>query len=232
MTLATQMQAEKTRETTVQPTSTPPWERQPAADLTPAPAPDSPRRASVAKRAAAIGATSLAIVLAGWIGVAVADNSDPTTTTTPPAGAPAAPGALPPKPGGPHGGFRGFGPAGKGGPGGRGAVHGQFTVPNGSGFRTIDQQAGEVTAVSHDSISVKSPDGFTNTYSVTDNTLVNAGRDGIGSVKTGDKVNVDAIEHDGTVEAVNINDQTTNSAIHDHWKPAPPPGKTPPTTTP
>jgi len=87
-----------------------------------------------------------------------------------------------------------------------------------------------VTAVSHDSITVKSADGFTKTYTVTDNTLVNAGRDGIGSVKTGDTVNLQAFEHDGTAEAAAINDATTNQAIHDHWKPAPPPTTTPTTT--
>ena len=92
--------------------------------------------------------------------------------------------------------------------------------------RTVDNQSGEVTDVSQSSITVKSADGFTKTYAVTENTLVNAGRDGIGSVKQGDKVHVAAIEHDGNAEAMHIDDATTTDTIRKHWAP------TPPTSTP
>lgn len=212
----------------------PPWERQPA-PLTPPWnewAEPSPARAARRHRPvrgfAVLGAATVAIILAGWIGVAVADTGS-TTTTTPGQTAPApATGqatvpAGAPGPGGP-GPFRGGHGGGFGGPGGPGgAIHGQLTVPNGSGYRTIDTQSGEVTDVSQSSITVKSADGFSKTYSVTENTLVDAGRDGIGSVKTGDTVRVNAAEDGTTAEAMNIDDVTTSKAIHDHWRPEAPP---------
>jgi hypothetical protein len=184
----------------------------------------------MAKRTAALAAAATAVVIAGWLGVAVADN---TTTTTPPAnGTATQPAQGMPGPGGP-GGFGKMGHRGPGGPermgGMKGAIHGQFTVPNGSGYRTVASQRGTVTAVSQSSITVKSADGFEKKYSVTPNTLVNAGRDGIGSVKNGDTVNVEAVEGSGDPEAMNIMDQTTTKAIHDHWAPAPAPTTT--TTT-
>jgi hypothetical protein len=163
----------------------------------------------------------MAVVLAGWIGVAVADTGSTTTTDTPAQATPAPAGAPGP---GMKGGFGGGHMGGPGGPGGAGgAIHGQLTVPNGSGYRTIDTQSGEVTDVNQSSITVKSADGFSKTYSVTENTLVNAGRDGIGSVKTGDTVRVNAAEDGTTAEAMNIDDVTTSKAIHDHWRPQAPP---------
>jgi hypothetical protein len=163
----------------------------------------------------------MAVVLAGWIGVAVADTGSTTTTDTPAQATPAPAGAPGP---GMKGGFGGGHMGGPGGPGGAGgAIHGQLTVPNGSGYRTIDTQSGEVTDVNQSSITVKRADGFSKTYSVTENTLVNAGRDGIGSVKTGDTVRVNAAEDGTTAEAMNIDDVTTSKAIHDHWRPQAPP---------
>src|SRR5207237_221593 len=145
------------RETTVQPTSRPPWEGTTEAELTPGPAPRTSHRSPRTRRAAAIGATTLAVVLAGWIGVALADTPDPTTTSPPSSATAPAPGKAPGAAGLP-GGPGGHGPKGFGGPGGPGekggfggpggAIHGQFTVPDGSGYRTIDQQAGTVGAVS------------------------------------------------------------------------------------
>jgi hypothetical protein len=103
---------------------------------------------------------------------------------------------------------RGFGAFG--GLGGLGAaVHGQATVrTSGGGYKAIEFQVGQVTAVSQTSITVKSPspDKFTATYNVSSSTLVNAQRDGINSVKTNDQVRVIA-NTTGNV-ATNITDIT------------------------
>jgi hypothetical protein len=151
----------------------------------------------------------------------VAESTSSPSTTTPPAAsnAPAPRAGAPdgvPGPGG-HGGpgGRGFG---KGGPGG--AIHGEFVTRNGSnGFRTIDTQLGQVTSVSQDAITVKSEDGFTKTYTVDQNTVVNSGRDGIGNVKNGDTVRVNAVVESGKAHAMDIHDETTLGSIGQHWAP-------------
>ena len=75
-----------------------------------------------------------------------------------------------------------------------GGIHGQFTVPapNG-GYETILTQHGVVQSVSSSSITVKSEDGFTHTYSVNNDTLVAAGNNGISDVAKGDTVHVLAV---------------------------------------
>ena len=67
-------------------------------------------------------------------------------------------------------------------------------------------QRGSVTAVSTSSITVKSADGFTKTYQVTSSTLVDAQRDGIGSVKDGHQVLVLAKVSGSTATATSIQD--------------------------
>jgi hypothetical protein len=113
--------------------------------------------------------------------------------------------------------FRTFGPgmgfgigAGFGigmGPGAGGVVHGQVVVPkSGGGYQTLDVQRGTVTAVSSSSITVKSSDGYSATYSVTSSTLVNAKSAGIGSVKSGDSVYVTATVSGSTATAASVTD--------------------------
>jgi len=105
-----------------------------------------------------------------------------------------------------------------GGP--RGAIHGEFVQPDGNGgYRTVDMQVGDVTSVSSDSISVKSADGFSKTYSVDENTVVNSGRDGIANVKNGDKVSVNGVVTNGKAAARSIQDMTTLGQIRQHWNP-------------
>jgi hypothetical protein len=114
---------------------------------------------------------------------ASAAAANPSSTPTPSAGVPGK---------NRHGWIRfggpfGFGPAGIGG----GVLHGQFTVPKqGGGYETLDVQQGAATAVSGTSISVKSSDGYTATYTVTSSTVVDARASGISSVKKGDTVMV------------------------------------------
>lgn len=103
------------------------------------------------------------------------------------------------------------------------ALHGSGVVAKeGGGYQTVDVQRGVVTAVSADSITVKSEDGFTATYVVTADTLVNAQKDGIASVKVGDEVGVHAVENAGKKDAVQIRDRTQMKANHDKYAPANP----------
>ena len=172
-------------------------------------------------------------VMAGFfivgLGVAYA-QTDPSTTTapaTPPNGQIApAPGQPAPGPGlgkhlgrdhGPFGKL--FGMGGFGGFGRGGALHGEFTIrkPDGNGFQTVATQTGEVTAVSPSSITVKSEDGFSRTYSVDENTVVGAGRDGIGTVKNGDTVRVAGVVDGGQAKAAAVLDSTSLGKIGEHW---------------
>jgi hypothetical protein len=103
-------------------------------------------------------------------------------------------------------GMFGFGPS----------LHGEFTVEKeGGGYQTVATQHGEVTAVSTDSITVKSEDGYSRTYAVTEDTMVNAARDGIADVKTGTTVHVMATVADGKATAVNVNDGELREGIRD-----------------
>jgi hypothetical protein len=90
-----------------------------------------------------------------------------------------------------------------------GALHGEFVIgKSGGGYETVDVQNGQVTAVSTTSITLKSADGFTKSYAVTSSTLVDAQRDGIGSVKVGNQASVQATVSGSTATAVSIEDLT------------------------
>ncbi|HLK00276.1 MAG TPA: hypothetical protein VKU39_10270 [Streptosporangiaceae bacterium] len=98
---------------------------------------------------------------------------------------------------------------GVGGLGG-GAIHGQLTVPkSGGGYQTVDVQSGTVSSVSPTSITLKSADGFTATYTVTSSTEVNAESAGIGSVKSGDTVFVLATTSGSSATASDVTDITS-----------------------
>src|SRR4029077_12465230 len=170
----------------------------------------APRRVAVLAGVIAVG------VLAG-AGVAVAATSSPSPASTPTA-SPSAPSARPPLRGlPPKGVWRIHGAPGPSGPafagpgllgGGLfGAVHGTVVVPkSGGGYQTLAFQNGKVTAVSSTSITLHSADGYSHTYQVTSSTLVNAQRDGIGSVKAGNQVVVDATVSGSTTTTVRIID--------------------------
>ena len=96
-----------------------------------------------------------------------------------------------------------------------GMLHGQFVVAkSGGGYQAVDVQDGQVTAVSASSITLKSSDGFTKTYVVTSSTMVDAQRDGIGSVKVGNQASVYATVSGGTVTATNVADLTLLQQDH------------------
>lgn len=176
--------------------------------------------------------------LAG-VGVAAAQSDDSPTPAKEPATT-----AVPAEPGpgwaeaGP--GDRIFlrGPGGPGGPGGPhggpmfekrigafgfGGIHGENTTkdPDGDGFRTTAHQFGEVTDLSASKITVKSEDGFSRTYDVTEDSLVNAGRDGIGDVKKGDQVRVMALVEGDKATAMHVTDETNLGKIGEKWWPKP-----------
>ncbi|HEV7865250.1 MAG TPA: hypothetical protein VGR20_21320 [Acidimicrobiia bacterium] len=187
------------------------------------------------------GVVVASFFLAG-LGVAFAQTGSPTTDPTvpgspvpPPAGqivpAPApAQGSTPPADPGSTRHFGHGGHGGHGGPfggklfgfGGFGrfdGLHGEFTIrkPDGNGFQTAATQTGEVTAVSPSSITVKSEDGFSRTYSVDENTFVGSGRDGIGTVKTGDTVRIAGVVEDGKAKAAAVLDSTNLGKLGEHW---------------
>lgn len=172
------------------------------------------------------GGIAVGIALAG-LGVASAQTNTPDRPPTIEAPAEAVPVPLPPPFEAPiFGDPRFVGPArfkfGHHGFGfGLGGIHSEVTMPKpeGDGFRTIASQVGEVTKVSESSIELKSEDGFTRTYSVTEDTLVNAGRDGIGSVKTGDSVRLMAIVEGDTARALHITDETNLRRLGEQWRP-------------
>lgn len=101
----------------------------------------------------------------------------------------------------------GLGPAG--------AIHGTFTVkgPNGT-YETIDTQYGTAEAVSSSSITVKSADGFSQTYAVSSSTVVDAQPNGISSVRVGDTVSIQGLVSGSTVTAERVLDITQVKAQH------------------
>ena len=86
-------------------------------------------------------------------------------------------------------------------------LHGSYVVedPDG-GYRTVLSQRGEVTAVSSSSLTVRSDDGFTTTYRLTDDTTVLSGPDGTDDVEDGADVAVTAVRDGGSPRAVHVVD--------------------------
>jgi hypothetical protein len=163
-------------------------------------------------------------VMAGVVTLGVLAGAGVAVAATSSSGQPAAPGAsassspspspsvrphFPPKgpwhmrpPGGP---FAFGGPGALGGL--FGAVHGTAVVPKpGGGYQTVAFQNGKVTAVSSTSITLHSADGYSHSYRVTSSTLVNAQRDGIGSIKAGNQVIITATVSGSTATATRIID--------------------------
>jgi hypothetical protein len=200
--------------------------------------PEPSRRGSrrVLTVAAAIGlAAGVAVGATALAGAATSPSGSAgsTTTTTTPSGSSEGPaGHLGGRFGGGHGvgGAFGGGFGGGFGPGldGGGVVHGQYTVKGPNGYETIDVRTGTVSAVSNTagdtwSLSVKSADGSSATFTVNGSTSVNGGESGISSVKSGDSVSVTATESSGTATATQVTDRTTLQANGKAWMPTRPP---------
>lgn len=155
-----------------------------------------------------IGAGLVVAVVMVGLSMAGAQTNSPSPSSGSRSGLPEGPGAFP-------------GWFGHGGPElGFGAIHGQFTVPAPSGgYETLATQTGTVSSVSATSITVKSEDGFTGTYTVDDDTLVNAGNNGIADVSKGDTVRVVAVIASGRDRAVQIMDGTKVQRSIGRWLP-------------
>jgi hypothetical protein len=164
------------------------------------------KRWRVAGTLAAVAVTTTA----GGVAWATSNANSPTPS---PSASPSTPNSTDPaKPQGPGGPGR-HGEFGVGG-----ALHGEFVVEkNGGGYETVATQNGQVAAVSKDSITVKSADGYSRTYTVAAETLVNSARDGIASIKTGNTVSVTAVVTNGTATATSVNDGTARDAAGQKW---------------
>jgi hypothetical protein len=187
--------------------------------------PEAPERAPRRLRRRLVTA---AVVVGAAAGVAVGATALAGAATAPTTTQPGANGSTPATPPGPGGhfgghGFGGFGGAFAGGMGGP-VVHGQYTIKGPNGYETIDERTGTVSAVSNSSgstwsLTVKSADGSSGTFTVNSSTSVNGGESGIASVKSGDTVVVTGTVSGGTTTATRITDTTTLKANGKSWLP-------------
>jgi hypothetical protein len=164
---------------------------------------------SVSRRPYVLAGVAVAALLGGaGVALAATNSGGPTPTQTAVVATPGtAPSSGQPGLAGQH--YRHFGMRFGLGGGMFGVLHGQVVVAKpGGGDQTVDVQNGQVTAVSSTSITLKSSDGFTMSYAVASSTLVDAQRDGIGSVKAGNQVSVVATVSGSTATATSIVDRT------------------------
>jgi hypothetical protein len=166
-------------------------------------------------RASIVTATVLAAALAaGATGVALADNTatptpSPSSTTTERGDA---------KKPGLRDGARMERRERLGKLGGRGALHGEFVLKDAEGtFRTVVMQRGKATSVSADEITVRSEDGFTATYAVTADTMVNSTRGGIDDIDRGEDVNVVATKSGAEATARRISDLSARAQMRERF---------------
>jgi len=166
---------------------------------------------SVSRRPYIIAGVAVAALLGGaGAALAATHSSAPAASSSAVITSPTpSPGKLPGSAGPATPRFRHFGPLFGMGGDLFGALHGEFVIgKSGGGYETVDMQNGQVTAVSTTSITLKSADGFTKSYAVTSSTLVDAQREGIGSVKVGNQASVQATVSGSTATAISIEDLT------------------------
>ena len=88
-----------------------------------------------------------------------------------------------------------------------GALHGSLVVPDGSGgYRTVVMQLGAATKVSDTSITVRSDDGFEQTYAITADTAGGADRQGVNGIAKGADVAVMGEKKGSGVTALHVAD--------------------------
>ncbi|MFD2081746.1 hypothetical protein SAMN05421678_117106 [Actinopolymorpha cephalotaxi] len=94
-------------------------------------------------------------------------------------------------------------------------LHGEFVLAKpGGGRQTVLIQRGAVQSVSTDNISLRSSDGFKGTYTVGADATVNAGRNGLGSIKDGAQVVVVATGSMQNATAVHVFDVSLMKSHH------------------
>ncbi len=119
----------------------------------------SPRRWGLRETAAAVGVAAIIAGLGGAAVYAATEGSPHMFGGTHQAFAPG--GGVPGGAGSQHGGIGAPGPAEVGAT----SLHGEFVVPDGAGgYKTELTQTGTITAISPTSITVRSEDGYSQTY--------------------------------------------------------------------
>lgn len=98
-------------------------------------------------------------------------------------------------------------------------THGERTVKGEDGKTVVHEwQVGAVTAVSGDTVTVKSSDGFTMTWTAGSTTKLHTGKAG-SKVKVGDKVLVEGVKSGSVNEAHVVIDRTARHAAKTPEKP-------------
>jgi hypothetical protein len=129
----------------------------------------APRRWGLRETAAAVAVAAVIAALGGAAIYAATEGGSHSFGAPHQAFGPGS--GMPGGPGGQHGGMGGPGPAAVDAT----SLHGEFVVPDGrGGYTTVLTQTGTVTAISPTSITVRSEDGYSQTY-VIPNTAGNAG---------------------------------------------------------
>ncbi len=204
--------------------------------------PRRPRRPGGQRQLMSIAAVAVVALLGGaGVAYAVGGGSSPHAAAAP-AASPSAKAPVPSRPKCansqghcPSFGFRPFGRVpfgifggaiGAGLPGG--LVHGRIVVIHpGGGYETVEIQSGKVTAVSSSSITLKSADGYSASYAIAGSTIVDAQRDGIGSVKVGNEISLEATVSGSKATASSITDLSLLGQGHNHAFPWGHPGEAP-----
>ncbi|MEV6825384.1 hypothetical protein [Amycolatopsis sp. NPDC051102] len=152
-----------------------------------APAPgQAPKPAWPTGKKVAAGAVAAVIVAGGGAAIWAASSSAATGTQAGPGGTMGGPGGMT---GGPGGGMGGLGSA----------LHGEYVSSDGNGgYVTKIMQTGQVTALSATSLTAKSDDGFSKTYTITSAQAT--------GLATGDTVTVVATESGSTATATSVTD--------------------------
>jgi hypothetical protein len=113
---------------------------------------------------------------------------------------------------------------GMGGPGpaavGETSLHGEFVVPDGTGgYTTVLTQTGTVTAISRTSITVRSQDGYSQTYVIP----TTAGVGGTPPFAVNDQVLIRATRHGQTATVTNIGNPALGGPLARGGPGGPPP---------
>ncbi len=99
-----------------------------------------------------------------------------------------------------------------------GALHGEFVTKaaTGTGYRTLDLQRGTASAVSATSITVRSADGFTQTYVVSSTTRSMTAASGVAGIKNGANVVVVAEKSSSALKALQVLDLSVFGKLRGH----------------
>ncbi|WP_439382309.1 hypothetical protein [Amycolatopsis lexingtonensis] len=164
-----------------------------------APAPGTPPRASWSPgKKIAAGAVAAVIVAGGGAAVWAASSSASTDTAT-------GPGGMNGMTGGPGGMTGGLGSA----------LHGEYVSSDGNGgYVTKIMQTGEVTELSATSLTAKSDDGFSKTYTITSAQAT--------GLATGDTITVVATESGDAATATSVTEGRTGAQPGGGGQGAPP----------